>query len=93
MRARRRRERGRNWAPEGGRRRRRSKTLTPLFRPTEKQELLCELVGHEGRITRCAWGPLNRTLLSTGEDGSVRLWDVEVRRPRSRVWRERCEAA
>ena len=41
--------------------------------------MLLELVGHEGRITRCAWGPLNRALLSAGEDGSVRLWDVEVR--------------
>ena len=53
--------------------------------------MLLELVGHEGRITRCAWGPLNRTLLSAGEDGSVRLWDVEVRsRARRRApWRER----
>lgn len=41
--------------------------------------MLLELVGHEGRITRCLWGPLNRTLISAGEDGSVRLWDVEVR--------------
>lgn len=46
--------------------------------PTEKQEVLQEFVGHEGRITRAVWGPLNRTVLSCGEDGSVRLWDVET---------------
>lgn len=38
-----------------------------------------ELLGHEGRITRVLWGPLNRTILSAGEDGTLRLWDVEVR--------------
>lgn len=41
--------------------------------------MLQEFVGHEGRITRVAWGSLNRTILSAGEDGTVRLWDVEVR--------------
>ena len=28
---------------------------------------------------RTLWGPLNKTLISAGEDGSLRLWDVEVR--------------
>ena len=46
---------------------------------TEKQEVLQEFVGHEGRITRAVWGPLNRTIISAGEDGTVRSWDVEVR--------------
>lgn len=36
-------------------------------------------MGHEGRITRALWGPLNRTIISAGEDGTLRLWDVEVR--------------
>lgn len=37
-----------------------------------------EFVGHEGRVTRAVWGPLNRTILSAGEDGTLRLWDVET---------------
>ena len=40
---------------------------------------LQSFVGHEGRIMRAVWGPLNQTLISAGEDGSLRLWDVEVR--------------
>jgi hypothetical protein len=41
--------------------------------------VLQEFIGHEGRITRVAWGALNKTILSAGEDGTVRLWDVEAR--------------
>ena len=32
----------------------------------------------EGRINRVLWGPLNKTLLTGGEDGVIRLWDVET---------------
>eukprot|EP00241_Pyramimonas_parkeae_P006807 CAMPEP_0114255406 /NCGR_PEP_ID=MMETSP0058-20121206/17538_1 /TAXON_ID=36894 /ORGANISM="Pyramimonas parkeae, CCMP726" /LENGTH=323 /DNA_ID=CAMNT_0001369775 /DNA_START=72 /DNA_END=1043 /DNA_ORIENTATION=+ len=31
-----------------------------------------------GRITRAVWGPLNKTIISTGEDGMLRKWDVET---------------
>ncbi len=41
--------------------------------------MLQEFVGHEGRIMRAVWGPLNKTIISAGEDGTVRLWDVEAR--------------
>jgi WD40 repeat protein len=33
----------------------------------------------KGRFQRVAWTDLNRTLISAGEDGCVRRWDVEVR--------------
>ena len=42
--------------------------LQSLKGPTEK-----------GRFQRVAWTDLNRTLISAGEDGYVRRWDVEVR--------------
>jgi len=30
------------------------------------------------RINRCVWGPLNRTVYTGGEDGALRVWDVET---------------
>ena len=49
-----------------------------LFSSAERMQELQSFVGHEGRIMRAIWGPLNQTLISAGEDGSLRLWDVEV---------------
>lgn len=34
--------------------------------------------GPQGRINRAVWGPLNRTLISAGEDAVVRIWDSET---------------
>ena len=34
--------------------------------------------GVEGRINRALWGPLNETILTGGEDGVIRAWDVET---------------
>ena len=31
-----------------------------------------------GRLNRVVWGPLNETFLTAGEDGVLRLWDVET---------------
>lgn len=37
------------------------------------------LKGPQGRINRAVWGPLNKTIISAGEDSVVRIWDAEVR--------------
>ena len=29
-------------------------------------------------INRAVWGPLNKTIISAGEDAVVRIWDAEV---------------
>ncbi|MEJ5314565.1 WD40 repeat domain-containing protein [Anaerolinea thermophila] len=39
-------------------------------------EVLRTLYGHHGAITRLAFAPQNRLLLSLGQDGTVRLWGV-----------------
>ncbi|KAL3830363.1 hypothetical protein ACJIZ3_019165 [Penstemon smallii] len=33
------------------------------------------LKGPQGRINRAVWGPLNKTIISCGEDSVVRIWD------------------
>ncbi|CAN6468751.1 unnamed protein product [Victoria cruziana] len=34
--------------------------------------------GPQGRINRAVWGPLNKTLVSAGEDAVIRIWDSET---------------
>lgn len=34
--------------------------------------------GPQGRINRAIWGPLNKTIISAGEDAVIRIWDSEV---------------
>lgn len=46
-----------------------------------KDEIL-QIPGGQKRYTRVVFTDLNRKLLSSGEDGFVRMWDTEVR-PRS----------
>uniref|UniRef100_A0A2P2KY68 Serine-threonine kinase receptor-associated protein n=1 Tax=Rhizophora mucronata TaxID=61149 RepID=A0A2P2KY68_RHIMU len=36
------------------------------------------LKGPQGRINRAVWGPLNRTIISAGEDAVIRIWDSET---------------
>jgi len=36
------------------------------------------ITGIKGRINRAVWGPLNRTIISGGEDSVVRIWDTET---------------
>ncbi|CEO96726.1 unnamed protein product (mitochondrion) [Plasmodiophora brassicae] len=44
-----------------------------------------EFVGHELKINRAYWGPLNDTIISASDDGTVRLWDVETAREIARA--------
>ncbi|RXI06876.1 hypothetical protein DVH24_026012 [Malus domestica] len=41
-------------------------------------ESILILKGPKGRINRAVWGPLNRTIISTGEDAVIRIWDAEL---------------
>ncbi|KAG4198694.1 hypothetical protein ERO13_A05G102200v2 [Gossypium hirsutum] len=43
---------------------------------TEESELVIK--GPQGRINRAVWGPLNRTIISAGEDAIIRIWDSET---------------
>lgn len=45
---------------------------------SESGESLLVIKGPQGRINRAIWGPLNRTIISAGEDSIVRIWDSEV---------------
>ncbi|PKI31427.1 hypothetical protein CRG98_048182 [Punica granatum] len=36
------------------------------------------LRGPQGRINRAVWGPLNKTIISAGEDSIIRIWDSET---------------
>lgn len=45
---------------------------------SETGESVLILKGPQGRINRAVWGPLNRTIISAGEDAVIRIWDSEV---------------
>lgn len=36
--------------------------------------------GHNGRITGAYWMPLNKAIMTTGGDGTIKLFDPQVRR-------------
>lgn len=44
----------------------------------QTQESVLTLTGPQGRINRAVWGPLNRTIISAGEDTVIRIWDSET---------------
>ncbi|KAI3997021.1 hypothetical protein MKX01_021297 [Papaver californicum] len=47
--------------------------------PTEQTaESALKITGPQGRINRAVFGPLNRTIISAGEDAIVRIWDSET---------------
>ncbi|KAK2995024.1 hypothetical protein RJ640_012264 [Escallonia rubra] len=41
-------------------------------------ESVLTIKGPQGRINRAVWGPLNKTIISAGEDAVVRIWDSET---------------
>lgn len=47
-------------------------------RSEQTNEIVISLSGPEGRINRALWGPFNTTILPGGEDGVIRMWDVET---------------
>ncbi len=47
----------------------------------QSSEVVQQLTGFSKRITRVAWTDLNEVLVTAGEDGYIRRWDVEVTTP------------
>lgn len=45
---------------------------------SETGESVLVIKGPQGRINRAIWGPLNKTVISAGEDAVIRIWDSEV---------------
>ncbi|GER27620.1 eukaryotic translation initiation factor 3subunit I [Striga asiatica] len=41
-------------------------------------ESVLTIKGPQGRINRAVWGPLNSTIISAGEDATIRIWDSET---------------
>lgn len=37
-----------------------------------------EMLGHEGKINQAFWGPLDETIFSCSDDGTVRAWNPEA---------------
>merc|ERR1712086_254424 len=37
-----------------------------------------EMLGHESKITNALWGPLNETIFSCSDDGTVRAWNPKI---------------
>jgi WD40 repeat protein len=61
--------------------------------PDSRPLLLSFLEGHEGAVFACALSADGSLLVSGGDDGTVRIWDVPARRPRAileghagRIW-------
>ncbi|KAL0435229.1 UNVERIFIED_CONTAM: Eukaryotic translation initiation factor 3 subunit I [Sesamum radiatum] len=54
--------------------------IKQIARDPEDQsgESVLILKGPQGRINRAVWGPLNRTIISAGEDSVIRIWDSET---------------
>jgi translation initiation factor 3 subunit I len=38
------------------------------------------LLGHQGKINQAIWGPMNETIFSCSDDGTIKLWNPEPRK-------------
>jgi translation initiation factor 3 subunit I len=47
-------------------------------RSLQTSEDVLTITGPQGRINRAMWGPLNKTIISAGEDATIRIWDAET---------------
>ncbi|KAG0625899.1 hypothetical protein M758_2G086600 [Ceratodon purpureus] len=47
-------------------------------RSLQTSEDVLTITGPQGRINRVMWGPLNKTIISAGEDATIRIWDAET---------------
>ncbi|XP_024395704.1 eukaryotic translation initiation factor 3 subunit I isoform X1 [Physcomitrium patens] len=47
-------------------------------RSLQSSEDVLTITGPQGRINRVMWGPLNKTIISAGEDATIRIWDAET---------------
>lgn len=52
--------------------------LWGFYENAETSEDILTITGPQGRINRVIWGPLNKTIISAGEDATIRIWDAEV---------------
>eukprot|EP00898_Chlorokybus_atmophyticus_P006720 jgi/Chlat1/7049/Chrsp56S06718 len=43
-----------------------------------KNAPVLSMSGHVTRVNRALWGPLNKTIVSAGEDSTVRMWDAQT---------------
>jgi translation initiation factor 3 subunit I len=47
---------------------------------SEAPEPVAALTGHRSKINQAIWGPLNETIFSCSDDGTVRIWNPEARK-------------
>ncbi|KAG8463621.1 hypothetical protein KFE25_003894 [Diacronema lutheri] len=53
--------------------------LTPNIRQSatgQSDSPTLKFIGHDGKINRALWGPLNKTIVTCSDDASVRVWDA-----------------
>uniref|UniRef100_A0A804L6R1 Serine-threonine kinase receptor-associated protein n=1 Tax=Musa acuminata subsp. malaccensis TaxID=214687 RepID=A0A804L6R1_MUSAM len=58
-------------------------TIQKIFRRKQRKkdqdlESVLTIKGPQGPINRAVWGPLNKTIISAGEDAVIRVWDTET---------------
>lgn len=52
--------------------------LTPNVRQTSdgmSDTPILQFIGHDGKINRALWGPVNKTIITCSDDSTIRVWD------------------